>query len=109
MTILYRLFQIGEASSYTNLIIRFRQEYSAKYKHDLKGNFEPNSLRVGPSDLVAKEDPHGLDFSDLMEERFARFVREAYEREIISMSRAGEMLNLSIMEMRALVRTWKEL
>jgi predicted HTH domain antitoxin len=44
-----------------------------------------------------------------MEERFARFVREAYEREIISMSRAGEMLNLSIMEMRALVRTWREL
>jgi|JTFN01.1.fsa_nt_gb predicted HTH domain antitoxin len=36
-------------------------------------------------------------------------LREAYEREIISMSRAGEMLNQSIMEMRALVRTWKEL
>jgi predicted HTH domain antitoxin len=59
--------------------------------------------------LVAKENPHALDVSDIKEERFARFVREAYEREIISMSRAGEMLNLSIMEMRALVRTWREL
>jgi predicted HTH domain antitoxin len=59
--------------------------------------------------LVAKENPHALDVSDIMEERFARFVREAYEREIISMSRAGEILNLSIMDMRALVRTWQEL
>lgn len=109
MTILYRLFQIEEASSYSDLIIRFRQDYFDRYGHDLKGYFEPNSLRAEFSDLVAKEDPHGLDFSDLMEERFARFVREAYEREIISMSRAGEMLNLSIMEIRALVRTWKEL
>lgn len=72
MTILYRLFQIGEASSYTNLIIRFRQEYSAKYKHDLKGYFEPNFLRAEFPDSVAEEDPHGLDFSDLMEEHFAR-------------------------------------
>ena len=58
---------------------------------------------------MAKEDPQGLDNNDLMEERFARSVREAYEQEIISMSRAGEMLNLSIMDMRHLVRTWQEL
>ncbi|WP_321300457.1 ImmA/IrrE family metallo-endopeptidase [uncultured Sphaerochaeta sp.] len=108
-TILYRLFQIEEAPSYSDLIIRFRQDYFDRYGLDLKGYFEPDSLRAESPDLVAKEDPHGLDFSDLMEERFARFVRESYEREIISMSRAGEMLNLSIMEMRALVRTWKEL
>ncbi|WP_320122044.1 hypothetical protein [uncultured Sphaerochaeta sp.] len=109
MTILYRLFQIEEAPSCSDLIIRFRQDYFDRYGHDLKGYFELDSLRAESPDLVAKEDPHGLDFSDLMEERFAHFVREAYEREIISMSRAGEMLNLSIMEMRALVRTWKEL
>jgi len=27
--------------------------------------------------LVAKENPHALDVSDIKEERFARFVREA--------------------------------
>nr|WP_321305704.1 hypothetical protein [uncultured Sphaerochaeta sp.] len=87
----------------------FDRTISTAIGHDLKRYFEPDSLRAEFPDSVAEEDPHGLDFSDLMEERFARFLREAYEREIISMSRAGEMLNLSIMEMRALVRTWKEL
>ncbi|NCC64545.1 MAG: ImmA/IrrE family metallo-endopeptidase [Spirochaetia bacterium] len=109
MTVLIRLYQIGKASSYTTLIIRFRQEYLTRYGHDLKGYYEPDSITESPSGLVAKEDPHGLDTNDLMEERFARSVREAYEKEIISMSRAGEMLNLSIMDMRHLVRAWQEL
>jgi hypothetical protein len=42
------------------------------YGHDLKRYFEPNSLRAEFPDSVAEEDPHGLDFSDLMEEHFAR-------------------------------------
>jgi len=72
MTILYRLFQIEEDSSYSDLIIRFRQDYFDSYGHDLKRYFEPNSLRAEFPDSVAEEDPHGLDFSDLMEEHFAR-------------------------------------
>ena len=58
---------------------------------------------------MAEEDPQELDVSDLMEERFSRLVRDAYEKEIISISRAGEMLNLSINDMRVLVRAWQAL
>ena len=43
-----------------------------------------------------------------MEDRFARLVRQAFEKEVISIGRAGEMLGLSLEEMRALARAWQE-
>jgi len=92
-----------------DLIIRFSQDYKTKYKHDLKRHYEPEAIPNAETEPVAEEDPQELDVSDLMEERFARLVREAYEKEIISMSRAGEMLNLSIEDMRMLVRAWQAL
>ncbi|OHE60035.1 MAG: hypothetical protein A2Z99_10060 [Treponema sp. GWB1_62_6] len=109
LTILTRICQMGKASSLRNLIIRFSQDYKAKYHHDLKEHYEPEALLSAEIEPVAEEDPQELDISDLMEERFARLVREAYEQEIISMSRAGEMLNLSIDDMRILVRAWQAL
>lgn len=109
MTILTRLVQTSKALSLTELIIKFRQEYTAKYHHDLKGHYEPDALSNAEPSPVAEEDPQGLDVSDLMEERFSRLVRNAYEAEIISISRAGEMLNLSLEDMRILVRAWQAL
>lgn len=108
-TLLIRLVQIDSSLSLKPLIIRFSQEYKEKYHHDLKDYYEPNSLSPDESNPVATYDPQELDFSDLMEDRFARLVRDAYEKEIISMSRAGEMLNLSINEMRTLIRAWQAL
>jgi Zn-dependent peptidase ImmA (M78 family) len=108
-TLLIRLVQMGKASSLTELIIKFSQDYKAMYHHDLKGHYEPESLSADESNPVAEEDPQELDVSDLMEERFSRLVRDAYEKEIISMSRAGEMLNLSISDMRVLIRAWQAL
>jgi Zn-dependent peptidase ImmA (M78 family)/ribosome-binding protein aMBF1 (putative translation factor) len=109
LTILTRIYQMGKASSLRDLIIRFSQDYNSKYHHDLKGHYEPEALTSAEIEPVAEEDPQELDVSDLIEERFARLVREAYEMKIISMSRAGEMLNLSIEEMRILIRAWLEL
>lgn len=108
-TILIRLFQMGSTLSLRDLIIRFSQDYKDKYTHDLKEHYEPEALSSAEAEPVAEEDPQELDVSDLMEERFARLVRDAYEKEIISMSRAGEMLNLSIDDMRTLVRAWQAL
>ncbi len=108
-TLLIRLVQMGKASSLTDLIIKFSQDYKAMYHHDLKGHYEPESLSADESNPVADDDPQELDVSDLMEERFSRLVRDAYEKEIISMSRAGEMLNLSISDMRILIRAWQAL
>jgi Zn-dependent peptidase ImmA (M78 family) len=108
-TLLIRLVQMGKASSITDLIIKFSQDYKVMYHHDLKGHYEPASLSADESNPVAEDDPQELDVSDLMEGRFSRLVRDAYEKEIISMSRAGEMLNLPINDMRTLIRAWQEL
>ncbi|MFZ4618695.1 MAG: ImmA/IrrE family metallo-endopeptidase, partial [Rectinemataceae bacterium] len=108
-TLLIRLVQLDSSLSLGPLIIRFSQDYKSKYHHDLKGHYEPESLSIDESNPVADDDPQELDVSDLMEERFSRLVRDAYEKEIISMSRAGEMLNLSISDMRVLVRAWQAL
>jgi len=109
LTILNRLFQMNKAPSFTDLIIAFRRDYKAKYQHDLKDHFEPDAIVDVDAMQVATEDPQELDVSDLMEERFSRLVRDAYEKEIISISRAGEMLNLSLGDMRTLVRAWQAL
>ena len=109
MTILIRLFQMGIASSHTDLIVQFRKDYKTKYLRDLKRHYEPEALANAEPELIAEEDPQELDISDLMEERFARLVREAYEKDLISVSRAGEMLNLSIYDMQSLMRAWQEI
>ena len=109
MTILIRLFQMGKAPSHTDLIVQFRKDYKTKYLRDLKGHYEPEALANAEPELIAEEDPQELDISDLMEERFARLVREAYEKDLISMSRAGEMLNLSIYDMRTFMYAWQEI
>ena len=57
---------------------------------------------------VAPSDPDSLAKSDLIEDRFARLVRQAYENELISLSRAGEMLNLSLLDMRDRAKAWQE-
>jgi Zn-dependent peptidase ImmA (M78 family)/DNA-binding Xre family transcriptional regulator len=105
MTILVRLIQLYPALRNRPLITEFRSEYAGLHKHDLKDHYEPNAIE-GP---VATIDPQGLDTSDLVEDRFVRLVREAYEGGKISIGRAGEMLNRSLEDMRALARAWQEL
>lgn len=108
-TVLMRLVQLESSLALADLIKNFCQEYKIRYNHDLKNHYEPDTLGGSSFSPVAENDPQALDRSDLMEERYARLVREAYEGEIISIGRAGEMLGLSISEMRNLVRAWQEL
>ena len=104
MTVLVRLSQLLSKPDIGALIAQFRKEYAERYGHQLKDHYEPDSI-AGP---VADTDPQHLDQTDLMEDRFARLVRQAFEKEIISIGRAGEMLGLSLEEMRALARAWQE-
>jgi len=83
----------------------FRAAYAALYGHDLKGHHEPDAIEAP----VATMDPYGLDRSDFMEGRFAGLVREAYEKDLISIGRAGEMLGLSLEDMRTYAHAWQEL
>ncbi len=105
MTVLVRIGQLLALPDPGTVIAQFRREYEERYGQSLKGHHEPDSL-AGP---VADCDPKQLDQSDLVEDRFARLVRKALERELISIGRAAEMLGLSLEDMRALARSWQEL
>jgi len=86
--VLYRLVEENIADS--EIWKHFRARYKRKCNFDFKGNKEPAALEA----------------IDCIEDRLSRLVREAYEKELISMSRAAEILGKSIIEMRELVNGW---
>lgn len=99
-TVLIRLQEMGLADS--SVWVKFAMEYKRMFGEDLKDYFEPESL----SQDDFKFEPKRLDNIDFLESRLYRLVRKAFEREIITMSRAAEILNLELMEMRELSNAW---
>mgnify|MGYP000155522532 CR=1 FL=1 len=96
MTVLLRLITCGSADS--SIIQIFRAEYKQLYHHDLKNHYEPESY--------SESEPEGLVKSDFMDDRLHRLVRDSFEKELISMDRAAEILKISLVEMRALNNSW---
>jgi Zn-dependent peptidase ImmA (M78 family) len=89
---------------------RFKAEYEAAMGRELDMTTEPDGLaagefRAGPLAKLADEPDH-LDSADFMQDRLHRLVRQAIEGQHISMSRAAEILRISIEEMRALANSW---
>jgi hypothetical protein len=104
-TILYRLKQIDPLLRDRLLERDFAIAYRQLHGHDLKDHYEPNALES----LVATKDPDALGENDLVEDRYSRLVREAYDAELISLGRAGEMLGRSLEEIRSLALAWQEI
>ena len=91
-TVLYRLSQINPALDRAVLNRDFAVQYKRTYNHDLKDFYEPDAISR----------------FELIEDRYARLVRKAYDKELISISRAGELLHLSVEEMRARINDWQQ-
>lgn len=90
-TIIYRLIEKGVVNN--TIWQTFCAQYKQKNKFDFKGHKEPEPLAA----------------IDCIEDRLSRLVREAFEKELISISRAAEILGKSIVEMRELVNGWMAL
>jgi len=103
MTVLFRL---KERYGYDNDIYpRFKTRYMEKYGKSLKGNVEPDSVE-GPA---AEDECERLSRHDFVEDRLSRLVRRAYMQDMISISRAAEILGTSIEEMRSIQHEWIQL
>ncbi len=87
-TVIYRLIEEEIADS--RMWQMFCYRYKQKKSFDFSGHKEPEPLAA----------------IDCIEDRLNRLVREAYEKELISISRAAEILGKSIIEMRELVNGW---
>ncbi|VGO19871.1 helix-turn-helix domain-containing protein [Pontiella sulfatireligans] len=89
-SVIHQLIDMGQAEDKV-AYGKFRQGYEERYGKKLHW----------------KEEPRPLDAFDLIEDRFATLVRDALEKEIITVSRAAEMLDIQIEEIRDRLKSWE--
>ncbi len=97
-TVLHRLIDMGKAKS-PDIYKKFRTDYQERYGKKLHWKEEPPS-RIG-------DEPRHLDPLDLMENRLGSLVRDALDAELITVSRAAEILDINIDEMRGKLKSWR--
>jgi Zn-dependent peptidase ImmA (M78 family)/DNA-binding XRE family transcriptional regulator len=92
LAVLHRLADMG-ISDYGKLAAKFRVLYKQKYRKDIKVN----------------EEPFGLKELDFVEDYLSLLVRKALDKEAITVSRAAEILNVPLLEMREIINSWAEI
>ena len=89
--------QAAEANNWRHFTYRAHREPDPMKEDAFRRGF-PVSMRA--------EEPDYLSPSDFAEDRRYRLVREAVEKEKISVARAAEILGLSLRQMRDLSKDW---
>ena len=87
---------------------QFYIEYKKRYKKKLINHKEPEAIKsliVYPE----KYEPEKLDKIDFIEDNLIYLVKQAFEKELISFSRAAEILRKNNEEMRELLNSWEML
>jgi len=97
LTVIRRLLDLEMVDS--SIYQKFNTEYKNMYNISLKNHQEPVALR----------EPDSSSNNIIVEERLHSLVREAVEKDIITISKAAEILNISHHEMNTLANSWKEI
>jgi len=104
-TVLMRF--IDEGMSDANVYQQFALSYKRLYGGNLKGHFEPEAL-TGYDEYTADQEPEGPVRAEIVGNRLNGLVRRALEKEMITLSKAAEILDKNDIEMRELAVSWKE-
>jgi Zn-dependent peptidase ImmA (M78 family)/DNA-binding XRE family transcriptional regulator len=106
--VLRQLIEMGKAE-HPAVYKKFRADYETRYGKKLEWNEEPPASPEMQADLPARpaDEPYHLDPLDLMEDRLATLVRDALDKELITVSRAAEILDVGIEEMRERMKSWR--
>jgi Zn-dependent peptidase ImmA (M78 family) len=99
-TVLFRL--VNEYGVDRSLYQRFAVAYGQRYGKNLRGHAEPDALQ----DPIARDEIEELSRYDFVESGLSRLVKQAYNQELISASRAAEILRIPLDEMRGLESNW---
>lgn len=108
-TVLYR---VGETTDLGKSVWpRFQAAYKAQHGRTLAITEEPQGLKASVfhsqmAEAHSAHEPDRISASEFAQDRLRRLVRDAMEKQLISMSRGAEMLGLSLLEMRRLVASW---
>jgi len=112
--LLKRIFKV----SYQTVLMRLRDQiadiwkrFLAEHKHrtgrTLPRTEEPQGLsRAAFCSILAAEEPQHLVDSDLMDTRLKTLVRQALDQDLISLTKAAEILGLELIKMRELANMW---
>ena len=98
-TVLKRLIDLEMTDN--GIYKHFHNSYRRRYNKILKYKEEPGLPEK------KSEEPSRLDNADFMEDRLNRLVRDALDEDLIGVSRAAEILKISIAEMRNLIHEWE--
>lgn len=94
------------------VFMRFNGEYKKRFGVSLGKADEPHALRRDqfclPVENIRAAEPEALRKHDFMEPRVYSLVKDAVKREIISLSRASEILNLPMSAVREMAISWAE-
>lgn len=108
--VLYRVAQSLPDERRNALWMRFNAEYKARHGRSLLKHDEPyavarDSYQWGEGRPMGCE-PEGMQRHDFQGDRLYRLVRKAVDEEIVSLSRAAEILRLPLAQMRELSMSW---
>lgn len=105
------VYRVASKHSDASVVWRsFYSQYSQQYGRSLSGVEKPEGLAADafqPTPAVRPgEEPDHLTPNAFKEDRLRRLVREALDKDQITLSRAAEILDVSTAEMRALASSW---
>ncbi len=111
-TVLFRVSQLIPDHQRSFVWQRFNQESKVKrngrslLKHDEPEGIDREIYKDIYSSRPVGSEPEGLYPHDFQEDRLYRLVRSAVENDVISLSRASEVLRISLSQMRELSASW---
>lgn len=110
-TVLYRVAQLVPDDKRISIWQRFNYEYKIRKSRSLLKHDEPFGIdREIYHDVHGARpigiEPEGMNPHDFQEDRLSRLVRMAVEGNYISLSRASEILKISLNQMRELSTSW---
>lgn len=109
-TVLYRLSQVPRKNSGKWVWGKFQSDYKRKTGKTLSIKDEPEALHpdrfLQAPEVLRSQEPHSISSSHFVEDRLYRLVRQAIEKDEITMSRGAEILRLDLEDMRDVVSSW---
>lgn len=106
-TVVFRVAEAYPAEQRGKLWKQLQFEHQRRYGRSLLKLDEPNGVDVSVLRAPTTE-PAELDDHDFQSERLASLVRRAVEEERITLSRAAEILGVSLEDMRERATSWIE-
>jgi Zn-dependent peptidase ImmA (M78 family)/DNA-binding XRE family transcriptional regulator len=97
-TVLLRLIENGIADE--SVYRKFYRAYCALYDKPLRSKEEPDAC------AALNDEPCKLQRDDFIADRLGRLVRDALEKDMITLSRAAEIMGVSVSKMRGRVEDW---